>query len=121
MPLLPVTARNGSMKIHRTPIERAAAQVRRRVLIDRVYAAVEVTLVGIMALLAYGLIDAVLHSAQYREQSESQLAKEIADENLRFCERRGLIAGSHDFTVCTLDLNEVRARHEERTRTFDLF
>jgi hypothetical protein len=49
-----------------------------------------------------------------RAVTERQLLQEISDENRFYCEKWGMKAGTHEHTLCTLDLQEVRARVEAR-------
>src|SRR5215472_4102855 len=49
-----------------------------------------------------------------RATIERQRAQEIAEENRVYCEKWGLKAGTHEHTLCTLDLQEVRAEVEQR-------
>ena len=49
-----------------------------------------------------------------RARIERQRAQEIAEENRAYCEKWGLRAGTHEHTLCTLDLDEIRAKVEQR-------
>jgi hypothetical protein len=49
-----------------------------------------------------------------RAVAERQLLQEISDENRSYCEKWGMKAGTHEHTLCTLDLQEIRARVEAR-------
>jgi hypothetical protein len=49
-----------------------------------------------------------------RAVAERQLLQEISDENRFYCEKWGMKAGTHEHTLCTLDLQEIRARVEAR-------
>jgi len=64
--------------------------------------------------IAVGLITiwAVLHIA--RDRFERIRAQEIFEENRAYCEKWGMQAGTHEHTLCTFDLNEIRAKHEQR-------
>ena len=45
---------------------------------------------------------------------ERQRAQEITQENRVYCEKWGLKAGTHEHTLCTLDLQEIRAKVDQR-------
>src|SRR5262249_10885282 len=49
-----------------------------------------------------------------RAAAEQQLAAEIAEENRAYCEKWGMRAGTREHSMCTLDLDEIRARHSKR-------
>ena len=49
-----------------------------------------------------------------RATIERQRAQEIIEENRTYCEKWGLKAGTHEHTLCTLDLQEIRAKVEQR-------
>jgi hypothetical protein len=49
-----------------------------------------------------------------RATIERQRAQEITEENRAYCEKWGLKAGTHEHTLCTLDLQEIRAKVEQR-------
>ena len=49
-----------------------------------------------------------------RASIERQRAQEITEENRAYCEKWGLKAGTHEHTLCTLDLQEIRAKVEQR-------
>ena len=46
--------------------------------------------------------------------SQRQLLQEISDENRFYCEKWGVKTGTHEHTLCTLDLQEIRAREGAR-------
>jgi hypothetical protein len=45
---------------------------------------------------------------------DRQHLQEISDENRFYCEKWGMKAGTHEHTLCTLDLQEIRERVEMR-------
>ena len=49
-----------------------------------------------------------------RHLAEDQRVRDIAAENEAYCEKWGMRAGSHEFMVCMLDVQEIRARDEQR-------
>jgi hypothetical protein len=46
--------------------------------------------------------------------AQRQLLQEISDENRFYCEKWGMKIGTHEHTLCTLDLQEIRAREGAR-------
>ena len=46
--------------------------------------------------------------------AERQRALEISKENKFYCEKWGMRANSHEYVICTMDLNEIRAKVEKR-------
>jgi hypothetical protein len=51
---------------------------------------------------------------QVRAQREVQQIQEIAAENRHYCEKWGFLVGTDKHTACTLDLQELRAKIEQR-------
>jgi hypothetical protein len=45
---------------------------------------------------------------------QRQLLQEISDENRFYCEKWGMKSSTHAHTLCTLDLQEIRAREGAR-------
>jgi hypothetical protein len=59
----------------------------------------------------------LLHIPQMRDarvRAEVQLAQEISEENKFFCEKWGMRADTHEHIICTMDLNAIRAKVEQR-------
>ena len=46
--------------------------------------------------------------------AERQRAQEVSEENKFLCEKWGMRANTHEYVLCTMDLNEIRAKVEER-------
>jgi hypothetical protein len=62
---------------------------------------------------------AMIHKApELRAAAESSQAAEIAVENRAYCEKWGMRAGTREHAACTLDLDELRARHSKRIGAF---
>jgi hypothetical protein len=55
------------------------------------------------------LISSIPRMTQARAVAERQIA-----ENHFYCARWGLIANTHEHTLCTMDVQDIRARHEQR-------
>lgn len=51
---------------------------------------------------------------QVQAQLEVQRIQDIAAENRRYCEKWGFPVGTDKHTACTLDLQELRAKIEQR-------
>lgn len=51
-----------------------------------------------------------------REQRESDMASDIAAENLEYCTKWGMPAGTARFDDCVRDLVRIRDRAEQRLR-----
>jgi hypothetical protein len=49
-----------------------------------------------------------------RASVERQRTQDIFEENRLYCEKWGMKAGTHEHTLCTIDLQEIRARVELR-------
>ena len=49
-----------------------------------------------------------------RATLERQRAQQIVEENKFYCEKWGMRAGTHEHTLCTLDLQAIRATAEQR-------
>ena len=46
--------------------------------------------------------------------AQRQLLQQISDENSFYCEKWGMKTGTHEHTLCTLDLQEIRAHEGAR-------
>jgi hypothetical protein len=46
--------------------------------------------------------------------AEAQRVLEISQENKLYCEKWGMPANTHEFVICTMDLNDIRAKVEQR-------
>jgi hypothetical protein len=73
-----------------------------------------------MALWALGIawvVFLLLHIPQMRDAlaiAEAQRVLEISQENKFFCEKWGMRAGTHEHLICTMDLDAIRAKVEQR-------
>jgi len=73
-----------------------------------------------MALWALGIawvVFLLLHIPQMRDAlaiAEAQRVLEISQENKLYCEKWGMPANTHEFVICTMDLNDIRAKVEQR-------
>jgi hypothetical protein len=82
--------------------------------IRRVYDTVNMAL---WALAIGAVVFLFLHIPQMREAraiAEAQRVQEIAEENKRYCQKWGMQAGTHEHLICTMDLDAIRAKVEQR-------
>jgi hypothetical protein len=72
---------------------------------------------ALWAPLVTGTVFLLLHIPQMRDAraiAEAQRALEISWENKLYCEKWGMRAGTHEHIICTMDLNAIRAKVEQR-------
>jgi hypothetical protein len=72
---------------------------------------------ALWALLVAGTLFLLLHIPQMRDahmRAEAQQALEISQENKLYCEKWGMRAGTHEHIICTMDLDVIRAKVEQR-------
>jgi len=60
------------------------------------------------------LIGSIPRMTHANAVAERQRVQELIAENHFYCAKWGLIANSHEHTLCTMDVQEIRARHEQR-------
>jgi hypothetical protein len=83
-------------------------------IIHQVYDTVHMAL---WALLVAGTVYLLLHIPQMRDaraKAEAQRALEISQENKLYCEKWGMRVDTHEHTICTMDLDAIRAKVEQR-------
>jgi hypothetical protein len=69
---------------------------------------------GVCGALAVVAVVMIQKAPQVRAEAEQQLATEIAAENRAYCEKWGMPAGTRAHALCTLDLDQMRARQAKR-------
>ena len=72
---------------------------------------------ALWALLVAGTAFLLLHIPQMRDaraKAEAQRALEISQENKLYCEKWGMRAGTHEHLTCTMDLDAIQAKVEQR-------
>jgi hypothetical protein len=80
-----------------------------------------------MALWALGIawvMFLLLHIPQMRDAraiAEAQRVLEISQENKLYCEKWGMPAGTHEHITCTMDLDAIRAKVEQRIAEDSVF
>lgn len=70
--------------------------------------------VCVAALLAFGLYVAFVSAPAMRANAQATLDHAIADENLAFCEKFGMQAGTSQFVSCTQELAVIRQKQTDR-------
>jgi len=68
----------------------------------------------IVVLLSFGAYAAFVSAPATRANAKIQLDREIAAENLAFCEKLGILADTSDFGVCSQQLAIVRQQRADR-------
>ena len=93
---------------------RSASDSRGMILVRRIYDRVEQVLLILGIAMGLVAIWAILHIPQARESFEQTRAQEISEENRHYCEKWGMKAGAHAYTLCTIDLYEIRENQTKR-------
>ena len=68
----------------------------------------------IVVLLGFGAYAAFVAGPAMRADANIQLDREIAAENVAFCEKFGMRAGTSDFAACSQQLTVVRQKQADR-------
>ena len=72
---------------------------------------------ALWAALAVGMtvvVSTIQRSPEARALAERQRVLELAAESDFYCNKWGIAAGTHEHTICTLNVQEMRAKHEKR-------
>ena len=69
---------------------------------------------GVCGALAVVAVAMIQKAPQVRVAAEQRQAAEIAAEDTAHCEKWGMRAGTRQHVICTLDLDEIRARQAKR-------
>jgi hypothetical protein len=80
----------------------------------RVYNIVHAALWAGLAVWLAILLNSLPRMSEARAVAERERAQELIAENHFYCTKWGLAAGTHEHTLCTMDLQEIRAKHEQR-------
>jgi hypothetical protein len=70
----------------------------------------------VAVLVAFGLYSALVTAPAMRANARTDVDRAIASENLAFCEKIGMRAGTSQFDVCTQELAVIRQKQTERDR-----
>jgi hypothetical protein len=81
--------------------------------ISRIYEIARTTLWAVVAAWAAIMIMNIPRIVEARATLERQRVQEIFEENRLYCEKWGMRAGTHEHTLCTLDLQEIRGKIEQ--------
>jgi hypothetical protein len=68
----------------------------------------------VAVMVACGLYAIFVTGPDMRAAAHQQLAQTTSDENLAFCEKFGMRAGSSEFALCSQELAIVRQKQAER-------
>jgi hypothetical protein len=85
-----------------------------RKLAPRLYGILHAALWAGLALWLTILIGSLPNLSEARAVAERQRALELIAENHFYCTKWGLAEGTHEHTLCTMDVQEMRAKHEKR-------
>jgi hypothetical protein len=80
----------------------------------KVYDTVETVLwAGLLAFLGYFLIYVLPHMSEIRSRAETVRVAKISSDNSFYCERWGMKPGTHEHTLCTMELQELRRQVQQ--------
>ena len=51
--------------------------------------------------------------SEARAIAQRERAQELITENQSYCTKWGLVSGSHEYTLCTMDVQEIRSKTEK--------
>jgi hypothetical protein len=80
----------------------------------RIYHAVHVALWALLAAWVIIMVSNLPNISKARATAERQRAQDIFEENRFYCEKWGMKTGTHEHTLCTLDLQEIRSKVQQR-------
>jgi hypothetical protein len=81
---------------------------------QRIFSIVHLSLWSLLTAVALYLIIGIPRMSAVQSAAAHQRVLNIAEENRRYCEKWGMEPGTHEHTLCTLDLQELRARIAQR-------
>jgi hypothetical protein len=80
----------------------------------RLYGIVHVVLwAGLAAWLSI-LLSSLPRMSEVRAIAQRERVQELIGENQSYCTKWGLIPSTHEYTLCTMDVQEIRTKHERR-------
>jgi len=82
--------------------------------VPRLYDIVHIALWAGLAVWLAILLNSLPKISEARAIAEREQALELTDENNFYCTKWGLVPGTHKHTICTMDVQEIRAKHEKR-------
>jgi hypothetical protein len=84
-----------------------------RKLAPRLYSIVHIALWAGLAVWLAILLNSLPRLSEARAIAERERAQALIAENHLYCTKWGLPVGSHEHTLCTMDVQEIRAKHEK--------
>lgn len=83
-------------------------------IVRKVYDAVETMLwASLLVFLGYFLVCVMPHLSEIRSRAETIRVSKISSDNSFFCEKWGMKLGTHEHTLCTMDLQQLRQKIEQ--------
>jgi hypothetical protein len=82
--------------------------------VPRLYGIVHIALGAGLAVWLAILLNSLPRMSEAHAIAERERALAIIGENDFYCTRWGLVSGTHEHTICTMDVQEIRAKHENR-------
>ena len=82
--------------------------------IRRVYNIVHIAFWALATAFVVVVIINIPRISDARAGAERQRAQEISEENRHYCEKWGMRANTHEHLICMMDLDEIRAKVEQR-------
>jgi hypothetical protein len=80
----------------------------------RIHRVVNTALWFALALAVAGLMRSLPEMSASKAQAEREQLLEEARESHFYCEKWGMAPGTHEHTICTMDLQSIRAQHSAR-------
>jgi hypothetical protein len=81
---------------------------------SRIYRIVHTVLWIGLAICLAGIVRFLPEASGARARAERHQLMEMVMENKFYCEKWGMAAGTHEHTICTMDIQEIRAKHSMR-------
>jgi hypothetical protein len=89
-------------------------QTRTRKVAPRLFTIVHTALWAALAVWTAIIVAGIPRVTQALAAAERQRALDLAAESSFYCAKWGLAPGSHEHTLCTMDVQEIRERQQER-------
>jgi hypothetical protein len=87
---------------------------RRRALISKIYDQVELALwISLCVFVGYFFVFVLPSLPGAVERVEMEWQTELAADANRYCAKWGLSAGTHEYVLCTMDVQEIRSKIEK--------
>ena len=86
----------------------------KRRIVLRVYRILRFIVGGIVAAWALLAILIILESPSWRVEAQQHFADEISDESRHYCTKWGFAIGTHAYSLCVIDLAEIRRSEDDR-------